>query len=151
MSNSTTPKELFSVWGTIQLNEGKKKFSVKAPHYYQDRINRLNEGDVVLVTFSKKIPTRSQSQLAYYWVIVNYLSEYTGHTDMEIHDALVRLKFGTRRVKLGDMEVDVRRSISDAAKMSKEDMVYLIEFARETAEKMDIKIPSKSELGYLPN
>lgn len=100
------------------------------------------------MTLDFKKPTRTEQQLRYYWVIVGLISEYTGNTEEELHEALMILKFGTKEVKLGKDLVNVRQSISNSARFEKQKMAELIEFALEKAQELEIRVPTRQELGY---
>ena len=45
-------------------------------------------------------------------------------------------------------EIEVRKSISNKAQFPKYMMVELVEFALETCKELEIKVPTKKELGY---
>ena len=136
----------------IVEKDGEKRVKINATDYYKHFLKTKTKiGDVGTLTLSFKKPTRSEAQLRYYWVIVGLIADYNGNTTEELHDALMRLKFGTKQIKVGKQIVEVRRSISKQAKMSKTDCIELIEFARETAFDLNINIPSAESLGYVSN
>ena len=114
-------------------------------------VSRLAVGKSVSCTFSESVATRSSAQLAYHYVLMKYLSDETGYTKEEVHDAIMRLKFGTKMVRLGDKTVEVRKSVSDAAKLPKHEMVGLIEFDLETCASLGIHVPTPEQLGYISN
>jgi len=136
----------------VQEVNGSKAIVLNSPLHYKQWINsktKVGEKGTITLSF-KKLP-RSQSQLNYYWVLVGYLAEYTGFTDDEIHEALMKLKFGTKKVKIGSETVEVRKSISSNARFPLVDMIELIDFAREKCLDLDIHVPSAQELGYITN
>lgn len=136
----------------IQVVSGVKTLELNSRAYYQHFLNKhTKEGDIGTLSLKLKKPTRSESQLRYYWVIVGLLAEHTGDTDEELHDALMKLKFGTKKIKLGKDIVEVRKSISNRAKFPKQDMAELIDFTLEKCAEMDVVVPSKEELGYISN
>lgn len=148
-------KELFSVKGKItqHLNYGMniKEFTATSKKYLTDNLNRLPVGKEVTCTFYEHKATRSNQQLRYHMVLCGYIAEYTGYTREEVHDAIMRIVFGTKIISLGGMNVQVRQSISDSAKMKKEDVVSLIEYDLELCGRLDINVPSAESLGYTLN
>lgn len=136
----------------IVKKDGKNTVALSSRTYYQHFLNtKTKEGDVGTLTLAIKKSTRSESQLRYYAVIVGLIAEYTGNTWEEMHDALMRLKWGTKKIKIGNEIVEVRKSISDSAKFKKVDMIDQIEFALEKCFDLEIKVPTKQELGYIDN
>lgn len=144
-------KEIFTALASVVEVEGKKKFSLNSPGHWQMQVNKLWPGKKYGITVEEYKPTRSREQLAYYWVILKYLADYSGYTSEELHDAIMRRKFGTRTVKIGNLEEEVRKSISDTARFPKGDMVELIQEALDLCVMMEVKVPTPRDLGYLPN
>lgn len=144
-------KVAFSVLGDIVESEGRKRIQIKSPDHYQQQVSRLPAGKKVALTIEEYIATKSQAQHNYYWALIGYLAEYSGHEPTELHDAIMRRKFGTKQIVVGDLKETVRRSISNAAKFPKGDMMELIEEVLELCNKLEIVVPSKEELGYLPS
>lgn len=150
-----TPKDnrkaAFSVLGEVVFTEGKKKIQIKNTEYYQLLVSRLAVGKKVALTVEEYVATKSQAQHNYYWALIGYLSDFSGHEPTELHDAIMRRKFGTKQIVVGDLVETVRKSISDAAKFPKGDMSELIEETLELCNKLGIVVPTKEELGYLPS
>jgi len=145
-----TPTDSFTF--KIAQNEGKKVVELNSRKFYQHFLNtKTKVGDLGTLTISLKKPTRSEAQLRYYWVIVGLIADYCGYNSEELHDALMKLKFGTKKIKVGKDLVEVRKSISNGAKFKKMEMIELVDFALEKAQELDIHVPSRQELGYLPN
>lgn len=150
-------KEIFTVLGVIGTTEvetdrGKFQRHTFIPDsltYMRDRLNKISLKKKVSVTFSEHIPTRSETQLSYHWVLCTLISDHTGDSPNEIHEALMILKFGTKKVKIMGKEVYVRRSISQKAKMSLPMAMELINFDLEVCKFLDIRVPTKKELGYV--
>jgi hypothetical protein len=150
--STTTTKELFTALGRVRIVDGRKKLELKSPSYFQHQISKVEAEKDVSVVISTKTPTRNEAQLAYYWVLLGFLAEHCGNVSKEeAHDALMRAKFGTKRVQIGNIVQEVRRSISDRAKMSKSDAVELISFAKECCDDLGIVVPTGEELGYISN
>lgn len=133
----------------ISLVDNIKTLVLLSRPYYQHFLNtKVKVGEIGTMTLDFKKPTRTEQQLRYYWVIVGLISEYTGNTEEELHEALMILKFGTKEVKLGKDLVNVRQSISNSARFEKQKMAELIEFALEKAQELEIRVPTRQELGY---
>lgn len=144
-------KELFTALGEVGIVQGRKRFCPNSVDYINDNISRLPVGRKLACTFYDKIPSRSQAQLAYHMILMKYLAEYSGTTREEMHDAVMRLKFGTKKVILMGLETHVRKSLSDAARFPKAEMVELIDYDLKLCAWANIKVPTREELGYLPN
>lgn len=145
----SSKKELFVALGTAQFVGEKKRFVPKSPAYLNQKIAGLPLNQLLELKFSVAVATRSSSQLAYHWVLMGLLSEHTGFTKEEMHDALMRLKFGTKTIRLGSKNVEVRQSISDGAKMAKSMAVELIEYDLSMCAELEVRVPTPEELGYM--
>lgn len=141
-------KEIFTCLGSIAEHYGEKLFLPKSVKYLEDNLKRLPVGKEVTCTFYEHKATRSNQQLRYHMVLCGYIAEYTGYSVPECHDAVMRIVFGTKIISLGGMNVQVRQSISDSAKMKKEDVVSLISYDLELCGRLDINVPSAESLGY---
>lgn len=147
-------KEIFTANGRIQMvkdNAGKerKSFVPDSQRYLHDCLNRISPvGKPVAVTFTEHIATRSDQQLRYHFVLCGYIAEYTGHTKEEIHDCIMRIKFGTKVISLDGHSMHVRKSVAEGSKFPKGDMVELINYDLELCQKLEIVVPSAKELGY---
>jgi len=148
---SSKDKKLFTILGSIILTEGKKKFIPTSVDYFNTLISSLPIGKKLSCTFSDRVPKRSEAQLAYHWVLVGLIADHTGDTREELHDAVMRIKFGTKTISLTGRDVEVRRSISNAGRMTVSDVVELITFDLEVCQSLDIHVPTPEELGYVSN
>jgi hypothetical protein len=101
--------------------------------------------------FSEHVPTRSEAQLAYHWVIMGYMSEHTGFTKEEMHDVAMKTVFGVVRKTYNGKVYECRQSISNSAKLPKYKVVELILWDLQECAKLEIAVPSKEELGYIAN
>lgn len=144
-------KDFSTIFGTIQIIDNKKRFVPKSPAHMQVVISRLPFNLNIACTFSAAVASRSDSQLAYHFVLMGYIAEHTGYTKEEVHDAIMRDKFGVKRIKVGNIIQDVRQSISEKALFPKSDMVELIEHDLSLCKELNIKVPTAEELGYIPN
>lgn len=142
-------KVAFSVLGEVVLSENKKRIQIKSPDHYQQQVAKLVAGSRVALTVEEYVATRSQQQLAYHFVLMGYIATDTGHSKEECHDAVMRAKFGTKRVKIGSVIQEVRKSIAERARLLKSDCVELIEYDLQLCAELGISVPDKQELGYI--
>lgn len=149
-SEGKVKREIFTALGEIREHEGKKVFVPNSPAYFRDQVSRLPVGKKVAADFSEYKYMRSNSQLRYHMVLMGYLAEHTGYTKLQMHDAMVKLKFGVTQVEVLGMKVDVRRSMRDDGDLEKWEVVELVDFDLEVCQKMGIHVPTAEELGYLP-
>ncbi len=143
-------REVFTAVGEVKEVEGRKRFIPKSKRYLDDQISRLPEGTLLSVQFNQYKTMRSHDQLRYHWVLVGYLSAHTGYPKEEMHDALMRIVFGEKPLKLGKNTIMVRKSLSDQGDLAKHEVVELIERDLALCEEMEIRVPTREELGYLP-
>lgn len=135
----------------IAQKDGQKVIELLSRKFYQHFLNtKTKVGDFGTMQITFKKPSRTDSQLRYYAVIVGLLATHTGYTWDEMHEALMIIKWGTKEVKIGEQSVRVRKSISNRARFPKDWMSEQIEFTLEKAMEYEINIPSREELGYLP-
>jgi hypothetical protein len=144
-------KKIFSVLGKVVQNDNRRRLEVNSPTHLHSCLNRLPLGKQITVTFSEKVPTRSEGQLAYHWVLMAYIADHCGYKSEDVHDAVMRVKFGTKHIKIGNLEQEVRRSISDSAKMPLADCMELIDYDLELCQQLEIHVPTPAELGYISN
>lgn len=93
---------------------------------------------------------RSESQLRYHHVLVQYIAEHTGFTHDEVHDWAMRLVFGEKDVVIGGRSTKVRKSLADDGDVMKNEAVELIDFDLGVCADLEIVVPTAEELGYLP-
>lgn len=132
--------------------DGKKKLELLSRDYYQHFINtktKENEIGSMFLTFKK--PTRSEQQLRYYFVIVGLMANELGYTSEEMHEWLMIMCFGTKKVTVGGVTKEVRKSISDKARMTISECIDLIDFTLEKCAELNIVVPTKESLGYTNN
>lgn len=146
-----TRKPLFTVIGQVAEIGGEKRWVPNSRAHYLQQLRDLPHGTRLAAVFEEYKPTRSSQQLAYHFVLVGYLAKHTGYTKDEMHDAIVRLKFGERQVTIGTRTVAVRRSVSESAKMPLADMVELIDYDLELCRELGVAVPTMEELGYISN
>jgi hypothetical protein len=142
-------KELFHVLGTAKIIDDKKRFVAYSPAYLNQKIAGLPLDKELELKFSLHKATRTRSQLAYHWVLMGLISEHTGYTAEEAHDFCLRAKFGAKKMKLGEITMEVRRSMSNLGDLSVSDVVELIGFDERLCSELEINIPSAESLGYM--
>jgi len=133
------------VWDKVNF---KKRIQLVSERMYQQFLKGVNVGDKVTISFSFKRPSRTKTQLNYYFVLVGILSDHLGYTKKEMHDWLMRLKWGTKEIKVGNKVETVRESVSDVAEFPLEKMGEQIEFTLEVCKECGLNIPTPAELGY---
>lgn len=152
MSKATfTKQELFTSIGHVEVVNGKKRFVLNSPDHYQMQLNKAPVGKPIAATFIENKASRSEQQLRYYFVLVGYIADHCGYNKEECHDALMRVKFGTRKIKIAGHVAEVRKSIANKARMPKYQCVELIDFALECCKELGIIVPTAKELGYISN
>lgn len=144
-------REIFTVNGFIGSVNGVKRFIPNSAPHTRQQMDSIPEGKRVSMTLSEWDVIRSDAQLAYHFVLVTYLAKHTGFTKDEMHDAVMRLKFGEKEVNIGGKTLMVRKSMSKSGKLKKHEVVELIEYDLELCADMDIHVPTAKELGYLPS
>jgi len=149
-TSTTTRKEIFTALGQVHVVDGVKKLVLKSPTYYQSQLNHLPTDKTIAITLAENVASRSRQQLAYYFVLVGYIADHCGYTREECHDVLMRTKFGTKKLRFMGKDVEVRKSVSDAARLPTHEMVELINYAKECCDELAIYVPTQEELGYLP-
>ena len=142
-------KELFHVLGKASIIDEKKRFVPYSPAYLNQKIASLPLDKELELKFSVHKASRSRSQLAYYWVLIGLLCEYNGDTEKDMHDFIMRCKFGVRKMTLNGITQEVRRSMSDTGELTVSEVVELIDYTQNLCGELEIHIPSASELGYM--
>lgn len=152
--SSATKKELFTIIGEFQDVENKDgytetRFVPKSVKHFRSVSRNAPKNKPIAATFYATVSSRSRNQLAYHFVLLGYIADHTGYTKDELHDAIMRLHFGTKTITISGRSVEVRASLSDAAKLPKYEVVELIEYDLKLCKELGIKVPSPEELGYI--
>lgn len=137
--------------GTIQILEGKKRFVPHSVPYHHQGINRFSEGAKVRATYKEVKREHSRPQHNYHFALCGLISDHTGYTVDDVHDAMMKLTFGTRSVSLLGREFEARESISSAAQMSSAKAQELINKDLEVCADLEIRVPTMKELGLISN
>ena len=152
---STKLRELFTILGTFQDVENPKtgitetRFVPNSTKHFRTMSAKAPKGKVIAATFYENVASRSRNQVAYHYVLLKYLSDFTGYTVDELHDALMREVFGTKAITINGKTHHVRKSLSSTANLPKYEAVELIEYDLELCKQMGIKVPTPEELGYI--
>lgn len=142
------PKNSFQY--TIGQQGKNKCILLSSKRYYQFWINKNTKvGDTGTIEIKNKKPTRSESQLRYYAVIVGLIAENAGYSWEEAHDWLMIECWGTKTVTINSKSIEVRRSVADHSNFPKFDMQEQIDFTLKEAKKAGVIVPTKEELGYI--
>jgi len=146
--------EFFTILGEFKVVENKdgyneSRFVPKSTRHFRTMSHGAPKNKVIAATFYDTVTSRSRNQVAYHFVLLKYLADFTGYTTDELHDAIMREVFGTKVVKLNGKEISVRKSLSSTANLPKYEAVELIEYDLELCKQLQIKIPTKEELGYI--
>lgn len=89
--------------GTVR----KGRLEIRNKRTFTERIRQMRDGEV-RVTIERARASRSHLQNRYYWgVVVDLLSEHTGHTPDEIHD-LLKAKFLPKKLAVQDGNGEIR-------------------------------------------
>lgn len=131
--------------------DGRRVFRPLSAGFFQDQMRRLPVGKKLTATFSEDVWTRSRSQLSLFMVYAEYAAEASGFTKDEMYEILIKECFGVEKREFRGRTYEVRRSVSDAAKMSTADMGLLIEHAKAACDFLGCNVPSAESLGYLPS
>lgn len=149
--NKASRKELFTVIGKIEIVEGRHRFIPNSTDYLADQLKGLPPKTELSCTFAKHVATRSQSQLAYYWIILDYLAKHIGDIKEELHECIMIELFGTKKRTFNGKDYYIRQSISDKALFPKYRMVDLISYTLNVCNKLGVNVPTPEELGYQSN
>lgn len=147
--------ELFTILGefkeVVNPENGYKeaRFVPKSTKHFRTMSAGAPKNKLIAATFYDTVTSRSRNQVAYHFVLLGYIAKYTGYTVDELHDAVMRIVFGEKVVKLNGREVTVRKSLSTTANLPKYEAVELIEYDLELCKQLEIKVPTKEELGYI--
>lgn len=147
--------ELFTILGEFKVVKNPKtgydesRFVPKSTKHFRTMSHRAPKNKLIAATFYDTVTSRSRNQVAYHFVLLKYIAEVTGYTTDELHDAIMRIVFGEKVVKLNGKEITVRKSLSSTANLPKYEAVELIEYDLELCKQLKIKVPTKAELGYI--
>ena len=147
--SSSTNKKCWSCIGEFRDLEGKRKFVPDSAPYYVDRCSKMPLNKKFTCDFTTEIPTLSEAQRDYHFVLMQYIGEHCGYSKQEAHETLMREKWGTKKCTIGKYTQEVRESIADIAKFPKGMMVEQINFDLAVCADLEIRVPSKRELGYV--
>jgi len=118
--------------------------------WFDEAVRRFRDDQEVEILITVRRATRSIQQNRWYWgVIVQLLSDHTGHTPDEIHD-LLKAKFIPKRLAVQDGNGEVVDEYvlgGSTRKMSTAEFGEYCEAIRAWAfEKLDVQIPGPNEL-----
>lgn len=152
---SAKKTELFTILGEFRDVVDPKtgltetRFVPNSTKHFRTMSAKAPKNKLVAATFTQNVASRSRNQVAYHFVLLKYLADHTGYTVDELHDAIMRLVFGTKVVEINGRAVEVRKSLSNMANLPKYEAVELIEYDLELCEQLQVKVPTPEELGYI--
>lgn len=133
---------MYKYFGKILKIENKAKMRLDKRDEFQKRLEKLAGQDIEL-WIGKRGYLRSLQQNAYYWgVIVEMISEETGHTPEEVH-AFAKGMFLKKWITFKDKEIEIIRSTTELDKAEFED--YAEKVRRWAASELSLSIPLPNE------
>lgn len=151
----TKRTELFTILGEFQdvvnqqTGQPETRFVPKSTKHFRTLSRKAPKNKLVAATFYDHVTSRSRNQVAYHFVLLKYLADHTGYTTDELHDAIMRIVFGTKVVEINGRKVEVRKSLSNTANLPKYEAVELIEYDLELCKQLNVNVPTPEELGYV--
>jgi len=146
-----TDKEVFTALGVISGPPNRHELVFNSEPYVADQLNRLPVGKKVSMTIYESRPVRSESQLAYHFVLIDYIAKHTGYTKTEMHDIIMKDAFGTKIIEFRGKRYQARESMSETGNLSVSQVVELITKDLEVCKELEIAVPTAAELGYTPS
>lgn len=143
-------RTLFAVRGKIEYFGGKKVFVPFSKGHLDAELSGLNAGQKVTITFTESRYMRSADQRRYHMVLMGYIGRHCGASKDEMHDAVMRAVFGEKTIKAGSITLTARKSMKDDGNLTKYEAVELIDYDLNLCAELEIRVPTREELGYLP-
>jgi hypothetical protein len=130
---------------TARIEEGRLKVGLRALNLLREAVKGWRSCPVT-VTVERQHATRSDQANRYYWgVVIEHISEHTGYTPEETHDALKTLFLPKRLAMLGEngeLHSDLVIGGSTTA-LNKVEFYEYCERIREFAlDKLGVRIPA---------
>lgn len=143
-------KAHFAVLGEVKEVEGRKRFVPYSIPHMNACVARLPVGKKLRAEFVEIKYLRSDAQLRYHRVLCGYIAEHTGHTPDEVHAWAMVEALGAKVITIAGRAAPVRRSLSQDGDVTKAEAVELVDFDLMVCEELEIRVPTREELGYLP-
>lgn len=105
----------------------------------------------IRATYKEIKGEHSKPQHNYHFALCGLIATHTGYTVDDVHDAMMKQAFGTKKVTLLGKTTEARESLSAAAQLSVGKAVELVNKDLEVCAELGIVVPTKEELGYLPS
>lgn len=109
--------------------------------YLQVNLEKL-EGLSGILTIKKKWNKRSLSQNSYFWLCMQVLSDYTGHTPEEMHVVVKGLYCPKKEVKVGEKVYSIPKGTSE---LSKGEFVELMMNVNVLASSLGVILPDPTD------
>lgn len=144
------------VLGTIQVLKGadgigRNRFVPHSLDYLYQGMRQFPVGAKMKVTYSLVKRQHSRPQHNYHFALCGLISEHTGFTADETHDALMKLAFGTKSVTLLGRTFEARESMSNTGGLSVSQVQELLQKDLEVCRDLDIHVPTMEQLGLISN
>lgn len=118
--------------GKLMMSDWQKKA-------INEEVKRL-DGQDVRVWVTKDTHQRTPKQNRYYWgVVIKMISDHTGYTKEEMHEALKNEYLGRRFIEFGGKEIELSKSTKDID--TKEMSEYTERCRQFAAEFLQLNIP----------
>lgn len=130
-----------------QIRNGRIHFHNR--RWFDEAIRRFRDGAEVEIEVSRRRATRSINQNAYYFgVVLQLISDYTGYTVDELHDAM-KAKFIPKKLAFCDGNGVVQDELVLGGSTRKMTTIefhdYIEQIRRFAAESLDVNIPDPDE------
>ena len=139
----------FTSIGTVQMIGGQKRIVPTSIGHYMTGVARFNVGAKVRVVYKEVKGSHTKAQHNYHYALCGLISDHTGYTVDEVHDAMMKQTFGVRKVTILNRTTEARESLSAAAQMPISKVVELVNRDLEVCAELGIVVPTNEELGYI--
>ncbi len=127
---------------------GKRGVDINDKPRYNENLKQFKEGEEVWITIDNKKAQRSNAQNKWYWVCVELLSDFSGHTPKEIHEFL-KLEFLPKKIiKIGKTQKEVAGSTT---KLTTSQMIeYMMRVqAFASSEGLELPVPQDRDISIM--
>ena len=131
--------------GVVDLNHPVYPLQFQQPHVFKKWLHTVGHGKRVDVTVKKVTRKRTLPMNRYYWgVVVDYVSEYTGYTPPEAHEAL-KFEFASGRDPATGLIVTESTTSMSIPRFQK----YVEEIQMFASENWELVIPDPNQEDFL--
>lgn len=134
--------KMYKYFGKVLKIENKAKMRLERRDEFQKRLEKFASKDIEL-WIGPRGYLRSLNQNRYYWgVIIEMISDETGHTPDEIH-AFVKGMFLKKWITFKEKEIEITRSTTELDKAEFEDYAEKVRRWATTELNMNIPLPNE--------